>query len=78
MSLGGKAAALPPQAAPTALVMTRVPILLALVLISACAAAPRPQAALAAEVQPAADETAEPLPAGIVPLTREQDERLSQ
>ena len=74
----GEAAALPPQAAPTALVMTRVLILLALVLVSACAAAPRPQAVVREQAQPAADETPEPLPAGIVPLTREQDERLSQ
>lgn len=57
--------------------MLAAPVLLGLAVICACASAPRPQAALPAQA-PAGDEAPEPLPDGIVPLTREQDERLSQ
>jgi hypothetical protein len=51
--------------------MNRLPILLALAILSACAS-PRPTPP--AEVQP----TVEPLPPEIKPLTQEQEEEIGQ
>lgn len=71
------AAAIAPHLLPNAGFMKFVPVLLALAALAGCASQkpvpPAPVAAPAAPVQP----VFEPLPAGVTPLTVEQDQQIS-